>query len=164
MKGLKIGHYNIRSQKRKFSQMSDLVALFDIMCISESWLLDGFPDHKFYVSGYQFFRLDRIVDNREHHWLPTSWTGTHVCCLQARTNKCCSLLTPHHQELFPPKKLPARQSMLFNEVNMIVNEALTKGAEGELEIKEGHWNTNKGNRNLRRRVKTIEKLQAESKN
>ena len=61
MKGLKIGHYNIRSQKHKFSQMTDLVKLFDIMCISETWLLEAYPDTKLYVPGYQFFRRDRLV-------------------------------------------------------------------------------------------------------
>ena len=60
--GLKIGHYNIRSLHKKFSELYDLVKLFDILCVSESWLLDGYSDHKLFVPGYKFFRYDRVVD------------------------------------------------------------------------------------------------------
>ena len=62
LKGLKIGHYNIRSVHYKFSELYDLVKLYDILCISESWLTEGYSDNKLYVPGYIFFRSDRRVE------------------------------------------------------------------------------------------------------
>ena len=62
MKGLKIGHVNIRSMFLKMTGLSDLVALFDIMCVSESWLTKDMPDNKVYIQDYQLFRLDRVVE------------------------------------------------------------------------------------------------------
>ena len=85
MKGLKIGHYNIRSQKHKFSQMSDLVKLFDIMCISETWLLEAYPDNKLLVPGYKFFRRDRLIEKAGGGLL------FYICDKMA---PYCSLLTP----------------------------------------------------------------------
>ena len=61
-KGLKIGHYNIRSLHHKFSHFYDLVKMYDILCVSESWTTDAYPDNKLRVPGYQFYRYDRVVD------------------------------------------------------------------------------------------------------
>ena len=60
-KGLKIGHYNIRSLNLKFSELYDLVRLFDILCVSESWLTEGYSSKKLYVPGYKVFRFDRVL-------------------------------------------------------------------------------------------------------
>ena len=62
LKGLKIGHYNIRSVHYKFSLLYYLVRLYDILCVSESWLAEGYSDHKLHIPGYAFFRSDRLVD------------------------------------------------------------------------------------------------------
>ena len=64
MKGMKIGQYNIRSMvaQKKFEAITDLVPLFDIFCVSESWLVNPYPDNKIIVKHYQTFRLDRVVD------------------------------------------------------------------------------------------------------
>ena len=36
--------------------------LFDILCVSESWLIESYPDNKLVIPGYKFFRYDRVVD------------------------------------------------------------------------------------------------------
>ena len=46
MKGFKLGHVNIRSMLHKMVGVSKLVRLFDIMCISESWLTNDLPTSK----------------------------------------------------------------------------------------------------------------------
>ena len=64
MKGMKIGHHNIRSMvaQKKFEVITDLVPLFDIFCVTESWLVEPYPDNKIIVGQYQTYRLDRVVD------------------------------------------------------------------------------------------------------
>ena len=86
LKGLKIGHYNIRSVHYKFSELYELVKNFDILCISESWLTEGYSDHKLYIPGYIFYRQDRVIDKNggsillnctgtdslnSRHWVPS---------------------------------------------------------------------------------------------
>ena len=61
-KGLKLGHYNIRSMHLKFIELIDLVKLFDILCVSESWLIESYPNTKIQVFGYTTFRYDRVVN------------------------------------------------------------------------------------------------------
>ena len=63
-KGLKLGHYNIRSMttQKKFEYITDLVNLFDIFCVSESWLTKDYPDNKILIRDHKAFRSDRLTD------------------------------------------------------------------------------------------------------
>ena len=61
MKGFKLGHVNIRSMLLKMVGLTKLVKLFDIMCVSESWLNSNLPNSKVYIPDYQIIRLDRQV-------------------------------------------------------------------------------------------------------
>ena len=49
MKGFKLGHVNIRSMLLKMVGLTKLVQLFDIICVSESWLTDSLPNSKVYI-------------------------------------------------------------------------------------------------------------------
>ena len=62
MKGFKLGHVNIRSMLLKMTGVSKMVPLFDVFCVSESWLTDKLPDSKVHVQNYQTLRLDRVID------------------------------------------------------------------------------------------------------
>ena len=64
MHGLKIGHYNIRSMtsQKKFDSLYDMVKLFDIFCVSESWLTDSYPSNKLQIPNSTSYRLDRVAD------------------------------------------------------------------------------------------------------
>ena len=58
---------------------------FDIMCISETWLLEAYPSHKLYIPGYQFFGRDRLVDKTG------GGLSFYICDKMA---PYCSILTP----------------------------------------------------------------------
>ena len=83
MKGLKIGQMNIRSMLLKMTGLSRLVKLFDIMCVTESWLTDNLPDSKIYIEDYQLFRLDRQVEKV---------SGGLVCYVKDTLFEYCSIV------------------------------------------------------------------------
>ena len=48
--------------QHKMTGLGKLVKLFDIMCVTESWLTNMLPNSKVYIDNYQPIRLDRVID------------------------------------------------------------------------------------------------------
>lgn len=66
LKGLKIGHLNIRSLLPKVDQVRHelLNGILDVACFSETWLHDKLNSNLIEQDGYSLERQDRITGKR----------------------------------------------------------------------------------------------------
>ena len=65
LKGITVGHINIRSIYRKLEEIVRILAVgdLDVLCITESWLNRYVSDAMISISGYNIVRADRTAES-----------------------------------------------------------------------------------------------------
>ena len=65
LKGITIGHINIRSIYRKLEEIIRILSVsnLDVLCITESWLNRFVPDYMLSIDGYNILRADRTAES-----------------------------------------------------------------------------------------------------
>jgi len=69
MSNLNIYYQNVRGLRTKLVNLRSFLPLFlsyDILILTETWLIPNIPDSELSLFGYQIFRLDRNIQNSPH--------------------------------------------------------------------------------------------------